>query len=69
MGNPAPWSFRALRACPRLRSTHLSCRAIWLLLDGAPSWRQRGWPQPVNQGAVDNVIAFLEGRPRNNVAV
>ena len=23
----------------------------------------------LNEGAVDNVIAFLEGRPRNNVAV
>ena len=23
----------------------------------------------LNQGAVDNVIAFLEGRPQNNVAV
>jgi hypothetical protein len=32
-----------------LRGTHLSCRAIWMCLDQGPSWRQRGWPQPVDQ--------------------
>ncbi len=47
--NPASGPFRALRACARLRGTHLSCRATWVLLDGPPSWRQRGRPQPVNQ--------------------
>ncbi len=31
-----------MRACPRLRSTHLSCRVIWMLLDGVLLWRQRG---------------------------
>jgi hypothetical protein len=31
------------------RRTHLSCRATWTLLDGPPSWRQRCWPQPVNE--------------------
>ena len=32
-----------------LRSTQLSCRATWRLLDRPPSWRQRSRPQPVNQ--------------------
>ncbi len=27
--------------------SHLSGRAAWMLLDGAPSWRQGRWPQPV----------------------
>ena len=49
MGNPAQWSFHALRAHPGLGSAHLSCRATWMLLDRAPSWRQRRWPQPVNE--------------------
>ncbi len=49
MGNPAQWPFHALRAHPGLGSAHLSCRATWMLLDGAPSWRQRRWPQPVNE--------------------
>ncbi len=49
MGNPAQWSFHALRAHPGLGSAHLSCRATWTLLDRAPSWRQRRWPQPVNE--------------------
>ena len=30
--------------------------------------RQEG-VELLNEGAVDNVIAFLEGRPQNNVAV
>ena len=30
--------------------THLCCRAAWmLLLDGSPSWRQRGRPQPIDE--------------------
>ena len=49
MGNPAQWSFHVLRAHPGLGSAHLSCRATWMLLDRAPSWRQRRWPQPVNE--------------------
>ncbi len=49
MGTSAQWSFHALRAHPGLGSAHLSCRATWMLLDRAPSWRQRGRPQPVNQ--------------------
>ncbi len=49
MGNPAQWSFRALRAHPGLGSAHLSCRAIWMLPDRGLSWRQRRWPQPVNE--------------------
>ena len=49
MGNPAQWSFNAPRAHPGLGRTHLSCRATWMLLDRAPSWRQRPWPQPVNE--------------------
>ena len=52
MGNPAQWSFHAPRAHPGLGSAHLSCRATWMLLDRAPSWRQRGRPQPVNQAQV-----------------
>ncbi len=49
MENPAQWSFHALRAHFDLCSTHLSCRATWLLLDGPPSWRQRGRPQPIDE--------------------
>jgi hypothetical protein len=49
MGNPAQWSFHVLRAHPGFRGTHRSCRATWMLRDRAPSWRQRGRPQPVNQ--------------------
>ncbi len=48
-GNPAQWSFHALRAHPDLRGTHLSCRATWVLLDQGPSWRQGSRAQPVNQ--------------------
>ncbi len=40
----------ALRgARPGLGSAHLSCRATWMRLDRAPPWRQRRWPQPVNE--------------------
>ncbi len=42
-----PTAFRG--AHPGLGSAHLSCRATWMLLDRAPSWRQRHWPQPVNE--------------------
>ncbi len=49
MGNPAQWSFHALRAHPGLGSAHLSSRATRMLLDRAPSWRQRRRPQPVNE--------------------
>jgi len=52
MGNPAQWSFHAPRAHPGLSNAHLSCRATWMLLDRALSWRQWRWPQPVN-GAQD----------------
>ncbi len=38
-----------MRAHFDLRGTHMSCRAIWMCLDQGPSWRQRGWPQPVDQ--------------------
>ncbi len=38
-----------MRAHFDLRSTHLSRRVTWRHLDGPPSWRQRGRPQPVNQ--------------------
>ncbi len=43
-GDPAQWLFHVLWAHPGFRGTHLSCRVIWMLLDGALSWRQRGWP-------------------------
>ncbi len=49
MGNPAQWSFHALRAHPGLGGAHLSCRATWVLLDQGPSWRQGSRTQPVNQ--------------------
>lgn len=31
-----------------LRRTQLSFRAIWMLLDGQPSWQQRGRQQPID---------------------
>ena len=43
-----------------MRHTHLSCRATWMLLDGSPSWRQRGWPQPI-----DEAEDFSEQLPRH----
>ncbi len=49
IGNPAQWSFPAPRAHPGLGSAHLSCRAIWMVVDRPPSWRQRGSPQPVDE--------------------
>ncbi len=49
MGNPAQWSFHALRTHPGLGGTHLSYRATWVLLDQGPSWRQGSRTQPVNQ--------------------
>ncbi len=49
MGNLAQGSFHGLRTLHGLGSAHLSCRATWMLLDKAPSWRQRSRPQPVNQ--------------------
>ncbi len=42
MGNPAQWSFHALRAHPGLGSAHLSCRATWLLR--APIQKHLGLP-------------------------
>ncbi len=68
MRNPAPRPFRTVRAHFDLRGTHPSCRATWMLLDGPPSWRQRGRPQPVNQapnlseqGSGDSDIRELKG--------
>ena len=49
MRDPVPGPFRAVRAPPDLRSTHLPCRATWTPPDGLPSRRQRGGPQAVNQ--------------------
>ncbi len=43
-----------------MRHTHLSCRATWMLLDGPPSWRQRGRPQPI-----DEAEDFPEQVPRH----
>ncbi len=52
--------FRTVRAHFELRSTHLSCRATWMLLDGPPSWRQRNRPQPI-----DEAEDFSEQLPRH----
>ncbi len=49
MGNPAQRSFHALRAHPSLGSAHLFCRATWIRLDRAPSWRQGGRSQPIDE--------------------
>ena len=42
MGNPAQWSFHALRAHPGLGSAHLSTRATWMLLDGGAVMAAKG---------------------------
>ncbi len=68
MGNFTQWSCHALRARPGLGSARLSCRATRRRLDGAPSWRQRSRPQPVNeaqdpsaQGSWDCDLRHLNG--------
>ncbi len=48
-GTRAQWSFHALRAHPGLGSAHLSGQATRMLRDGAPSWRERGRSQVVDQ--------------------
>ncbi len=49
-----------MRARFDLRRTHLSCRASRMLREGPPSWRQRGRPQPIDEGE-----DFLEQLPRH----
>ena len=49
-----------MRAHFDLRSTHLSCRVTWMLLDRPLSWWQRSRPQPI-----DEAEDFLEQLPRH----
>ncbi len=67
IGSPAQRPFRALSAYPCPRSTHLSCRVIWMLLHQNSSWRQWGQPQSVDrpqdfgeQGTWDSDLRHLE---------
>ena len=48
--------------------TCLSCRAVCMLLNRAPSWRHEGWPQPLDppqylseQGFGDSDLRELQG--------
>ena len=43
-----PHIFHAEGAHYDTRETHLVCRAVWMLLNRAPLWRQGGWSQPVD---------------------
>jgi hypothetical protein len=65
---------RPLRRQSREGTAHLDTHEVYLLyrevrmlLDRGPSWRQRGWPQPVNQaqnlgeyGSGDGDLRHLE---------
>ena len=58
--------FKPLQAAVVKRCYEAEAHA-WMLLDGAPSWRQGRWPQPVNeaqdlseQGSRDGNLGQLE---------